>query len=102
MVGQYCEGLLDHHVFRHLCREFESICAQRVLNTSATQSEAREEAYHTFRGAREFLDYMNSFITQKNDILRGGEENRLVAVEAGVDPNMLPDEDVLLGDNLHL
>lgn len=97
-VGQYCESILDAAPFRALCHQFEQICSQRILNTPYTQTEAREEAYNTFRGAREFLDFLNSFVTAKNAVLKEMDDNRLAAIEAGLPIDMAPDDEVLLGD----
>jgi hypothetical protein len=100
MVGEYCQSVLDHPLFRMLCNQFELSCVQRIQNTSPKQIEAREEAYHTFQSAREFLDFLNSFVEQKDAIARERDTNKQAAIDAGLSPDMPPDEDVLLGDDL--
>lgn len=100
MVGNFCREVLDHPLMRRLNHEWEVICSQRMLNTTPTQTALRDEAYNSFRGAKEFLDYMNSFVQQQESLQQEREQHAQVAEEAGLSPNMLPDEEVILGDDL--
>jgi len=75
MVGEYCQSVLDHPIFRMLCNQFELSCLQCIQNSTPQQTAAREEAYHTFRGALEFLNFLHSFIEQKESVLNEPDQH---------------------------
>lgn len=70
VIGEYCEDLLQQNVFKVLVDEFDKQCFSHFMATDAKDKMERESVYQQWRGAKDFLDHLTAFVTQKDETLK--------------------------------
>lgn len=68
-LGDYCETLMNHHMFNVVVQCFDAKTTQSLLNTAPGDKETRERHYHEIQGVRGLLSMMVDLVKQKNDLI---------------------------------
>lgn len=67
-LGDYCEDLLKQDGFQALVEHFNKAAAVHFLETSPGDTARREEVYATYNGLKAFLETMNSFMAERDNL----------------------------------
>ena len=95
-LGDFCEEVLRHPYFDAISKEFEHTACRDLLSTGAKAAEQREAIWAEFQGGLAFIQFMASYVEQKNKLLKARELQH--AEDIG--DNDLTDEDIF-GDELY-
>jgi hypothetical protein len=93
-VGWFSDEILTHPHFITIVEEFERTVAHEILNSFPPATSEREAIYWTYNGAKQFLDYMRTFVKFKNDI------SRQRAIQAQIDEEGLDMAEDALEDEI--
>lgn len=69
-LGNAAEVILTNPLFNELCELFEHETVHKMVQTKPTQSDEREAIFATLVGAREFFGFMQSYIQERNKLLK--------------------------------
>jgi hypothetical protein len=69
-LGNVAEAILTNPLFNELCALFEEETVHKMVQTKPTESEAREAIYATLVGAREFNGFLQSYVQERNKLLK--------------------------------
>ena len=96
MLGDFCEEVLRHPYFTTIADEFEKSACHDLLGTTLKDSGMRENIWAEFQGGRAFMQFMASFVAQRNKIneqraMQEAEDNGAIFEDGN---EALSDEDI--------
>ena len=89
-LGNYCEGLLQNHLFTKVLSEFERQLFDHMMRTEAHEQKKREGIYATCRGVQDLLGHMHAIVTERDKI---EEQNKAKTAPSEWDAQVLTDKD---------
>jgi hypothetical protein len=69
-LGNAAEVILTNPLFNEICELFEKETVHKMVQTKPTQVSEREAIYATLVGAREFCGFMQSYVQERNKLLK--------------------------------
>jgi hypothetical protein len=69
-LGNTAEVILTNPMFNQICEQFEVSTVHKMISTKPSQDKEREEIYATLVGVREFFGFMQSFVQERNKLLK--------------------------------
>lgn len=89
-LGNYCEGLLQNHMFTKVLEQFEKQLFDHMMRTDPHEQKRREGIYATCRGVQDLLGHMHAFVTERDKIQ---EINKQKTEPSEYDAQILTDKD---------
>lgn len=69
-LGNAAEVILTNPLFNEICALFELETVHKMVQTKPTQVSEREAIYATLVGAREFCGFMQTYVQERNNLLK--------------------------------